>query len=111
MFHNILATLLTKQANLNYLFLIDVSNTEISKSSSNYSNLYSVPSKKSTQDRSQPNFGQTTWSYDQRYVEQCGPLAADASQPEDHSKLSDQPSEKARRCRITVRLRGTSNSA
>src|SRR6218665_3301729 len=56
------------------------------------------------------------WSYGQRGIEQSGPLVSDAAQPGDHSKLSDKPqrrrgAEKARRCRITVRVRGTRNSA
>src|SRR6218665_3475741 len=53
--------------------------------------LYSAPSRKSTQREKEPS----------------GLLASDTAKPVDHSKPSDQP----RRCRITVRVRGTSNSA
>ena len=53
--------------------------------------LHSTHSRQSTQNRSQPNLGQTMWSEGQREIEQSGPLASDTAQPRDHSKPSDQP--------------------
>src|SRR6218665_1307018 len=75
--------------------------------------LYSAPSRKSTQERSQPtSVKQCGLKTTRREKEQSGPLASDAAQPAGRPfQAVGQATEKARRCRITVRVRGTRNSA